>query len=307
MTAKQLKLVAILLGLAVLLYLPRLFRDDGAGGSLEMGSGFAFAMADSVTRVDIVQADGTDTIRLEQGVDGWSVDGYMADEAKLAELLGVLGDLSSTELVARNPSNHAALGVEDSGRRIYVYAGGRGPVGFHLGERDPQTRGYFVRTLGEAIVYRLDGQAGGYLSRERDTWRPRQIAAVDTTAVREIVVRRGDREAVVRRAEEGWMIADAPADSGAVASVLAALSRLSLTGFPTEDEEEAADFLLADASLDVFSTAEGDVTGRRLVLGLRFLEDEDRGDWLVRRADGSEVYRLAQFTMNRVLPEALIP
>ena len=307
MNAKQLKIIALLLGLAVLLYLPRLFRDGGAGGSVDAGEGFSVAVSDSVAGIDIVLADGAGAIRLESSAAGWTVDGYAADEQKVRDVLGVVVDLTSTEIVARNPSNHGAMGVGEEGRRIELRMTGGDALSFHLGERDQRSGGYFVRLPGDPVVYRLDGPAGGYLSRERDGWRPRRIASVDTAAVREILIRRGEREAVLRRADEGWLAGDAPADSTAVARLLAVLPSISASGFPTLEEEAAADFSLADASFDVFSTGAEDVTDRQLELSLRLLSDEERGDWLARLADGAEAFRISSLTADRLLAEELLP
>ena len=307
MNARQLKIIALVLGVAVLLYLPRLFRDSGAGGSLEVGDGFSFAVTDSIEGVDIVLADGAGAIRLERSAGGWRVDGYVADERKIIDLLDVVVDLSSAEIVARNPANHEALGVGESGRRIEVRTEAGEALRFHLGDRDPRSGGYFARLPGDPVVYRLDGPAGGYLSRERDGWRPRRIASVDTAGVREILIRREGREAILQRSDDGWRAGDLPADSAVVQRLLGVLPSVSASGFPTEAEEATADFSLSDTSLEVFSAGSEDVTDRRLALSLRLLPDEDRGDWLAHLADGAEVFRLSELTVNRLLPEDLLP
>jgi len=308
MNPRQLKLVAVLLGVAFLLYSPRFFRDDGAGGSLEVTDGFRFALTDPLTRIDIIQVAARDTIRLDRVAAGWTVDGFRADSLKVADLIPVLTNLGSDVLLARNPSNHAAMEVDErSGRRIEVYTEAGGPLAFKLGKRDLTAGGYYVRLPDADPVFRLDGPAGGYLSRDREGWRVRLIAQVDTSAVRELVFSRDGQEVVVRRSDAGWMAGDSPADTSAVMGVLRMLPSIRATGFPSEEDVVAADFSAPQASLDVFAEDEGDVTGRRLVLSLRFIEDENAGDWLAREADGAEVYRLATFNINRLLPERLIP
>ncbi len=310
MNAKQLKIIAVVLGVAVLLYLPRLFRDSGEGGTLDVGDGFSFVVTDSIAGVDIVLAEDAGTVRLARTDAGWTVDGYVAEEPKVRDLLDVIGQLSSSELVARNPSNHAGLGVAEGGRRVEVRTAGGDVRRFHLGDRDTRSGGYFVRLPGDDVVYRLDGPAGGYLNRDRDGWRPRLIASVDTAGVREILMRRGDREAVLRRSDrsdEGWLAGDAPADSALVRRLLSVLPSVSASGFPTPEEEAAADFTLPDGWLEVFSEAAADVTGRQLELSILLLEDEERGDWVARLADGTETFRLSSLTVDRLLPEALVP
>ncbi len=308
MNRKQLKWIAGLLGLAVLLYLPSALRDDEGRGTVASADGFRFELVDPVTRVDILTLESGDTIRLERTPEGWTVDGYVADSAKVAQLLETIPSLASGDLVARNPSNHGALGVSDStGRRVEVYTQAGGPLAFHLGNRDLAADGYFVRMPRSDPVFRLQSPAAGYLSRDRDGWRRRIIAEVDTGRVREAILKRGAREAVLRRTEAGWRLGRSAADSATVSRMLQLLAALNATGFATDEEAATSDFAAPDAELDVFAEAEGDVTGRRLVLSLRLIEDEEDASWLVRPADGSEVYRLSAFTVGRLLPTEFLP
>lgn len=306
MKRDQLKWIAIVLGVAIILWLlPTLLRDDGSGGTLEIGAGFSFVVPDPVTRVDVIAAGGGDTIRLDRGAAGWLVDGHPADSQKVADLLEVIGDLRSDDLVARNPSNHAAMGLgPDSARRVEVYSEAGGPLPFLLGRRDLNAGGWYVRLPDADAVYRLEGPAGGYLGRDVTGWRDRTIAAIDTSMVREVLVRRATGEVVLRRSDAGWHVGEgAEADSAAVQALLRQLPRLTASGFPTDAEAAATDFDAPDAELDVFAESEGDVTGRQLVLALHFVQDEEQGDWLVRPADSPEMYRLSPSLARRLLPE----
>ena len=308
MNNKQLKLIVIVLGAAVLLYLPRIFRDDGSGGSIDVEDGFRFMLEDAVvTRIDINEPDNAGTIRLEHGSNGWTVDGYRADETKMENLLEVLPNLSSDVLVARNPANHTRMGVSESGRRISVYTDGPGPLEFYLGNRDIRGAGYFVRIPEKNAVFRLDSPASGYLNRERDGWRPRTIAAIDTAQVHQIVLQREGTETVLHRSDSGWTAGEAVADSTALQGILGLLPNLSLTAFTSEEEAEEADFSQAQAVIDVFYATEEAATEETPALSLLLIEDEEQGDWLVRHTTGYEVYRLATFTVNRLLPDNLIP
>ena len=302
MNNKQLKLIAIVLGAAVLLYLPRIFRDDGSGGSIDVEGGFRFMLENAVTRIDIIEPDDAGTIRLEHGSNGWTVDGYRADETKMENLLEVLPNLSSDVLVARNPTNHPRMGVSEAGRRISVYTDGPGPLEFYLGNRDIRGAGYFVRIPDMDAVFRLDSPVCGYLNRERDGWRPRTIAAIDTAQTQQIVLQRAGTETVLHRGDSGWTTDAAVVDSTALQGILGLLPNLSLTAFTAEEEAEAADFSQAQAAVDVFYATE-----ETPALSLLLIEDEEQGDWLVRHTAGSEVYRLATFTVNRLLPDNLTP
>lgn len=304
MTKRHLQLIAILLGIAVLLYLPRIFGGEEGRGSVAVEDGFSVQLSSPVTRVDVLPLESGDTISLERAEGTWMVGAFEADTAKIRTLLEVIDDLGSTELVARNPSNHERLGVSDSnGRRVEIYTEAGGPTVFHLGNRDLAAGGYFVRHPGADAVFRLDSPAGGYFSRERDGWRERVIARVDVETVRDVVIRRGGDTTVVRLEDGTWAVNGGPADSAAVQSMLGLLSSLSTSGFPTDEQAAATDFSMPEAELDVFAEGGGGVTDRQLALGLRLVRNPDAGDWLVRRLDGSEVYRLAAFTVRQLLPE----
>lgn len=304
----QLKWIAVLLGAAILLWLvPRLFRDDPRGGTVEVGTGFTFDVPDPITRIDVIVRPADDTIRLDRGPAAWAVNGHPADSQKVADLLDEIDALRSELLVARNPANHAALGVvPDSGRRVEIYTEAGGPLAFLVGHRDLEAGGWFVRHPDAEEVYRLEGPTGGYLGRDESGWRDRTIARVDTAGIREILLRRPpeDEEIVLRRTEAGWRLDEgAEPDTAAVQSLLRHLPYLSASGFPSDAEAAAAGFDTPDAELDVFVESEGDVTGRQLVMALHFVRDEEEGDWLVRPADSPEAYRLAPFTVRRLLPE----
>lgn len=303
MTSKNLRLIAILLGIAAVLALPRLFRSEGRG-SLDIEGGFTFRVSGPVTRVDVIELAEGDTISLRRTDGTWTVGAFAADTAKIRTLLESLPELHAGQLVARNPSNHERLGVAaGTGRRIEVYTESGGPFAFLLGNRDLAAGGYYVREPEGDEVFRLDGPAGGYLSRDRDGWRDRVIARVDTAAVRDLVIRRGGEETVLQLTDGAWTVDGAAADTAAVRSMLRLLSTLSTSGFPPDEQARTTDFSTPDAELDVFVEGGGGVTDRELELGLRLVQDEDAGDWLVRRLDGSEVYRLAAFTVRQLLPE----
>lgn len=306
MSTKGLRLIAVLLGVLILLTLLRLGSRDDGRGTVDAGAGFSLELVGDPIRVDIIQLALGDTIRLERDGERWAVDGHPADSTKVADLLPALAEARATELVARNPDNHEALGVSDvTGRRIELYTDAGGPVAFHLGNRDFGRGGYYVRYPAAVEVYRLDGPVGGYLGRDRDAWRDRLIAKLDTAALREILIRRGDGEATLVRGEHGWRVGDLPADTSTVQDLLRMLATLSASSaFPSDAEATAADFWKPDGALDVFAVGEGDITARSLVLSLRLVEAEgDGGKWLARRADERETYGLSAASVRRLLPE----
>lgn len=304
MKPKHLYLILALLALGGLLYAPTLLRSpEGRPPAQEILS-FPSRGESPPTLVRVSRAGDGDTVRLERGEAGWLVNGHPADSARVAELLAALDTMAAGEVVARNPRNHPRLGVDEAGgRRVEI----RGPDGeslaFILGGRDPAADAHYVREPDSPEVYLLPGPVGAYLARSAEAWRDRTIAAVDTSRVREILIRRGEEELVLRRDGERWMVGRAAADSATVASLLWRLASLSATGFPSDSAAEAADFERPDGILSVFAEEEGDVTGRALALSLRFLRGEEELDpWLVRRADERTVYQLSDFTARQLLP-----
>lgn len=307
MKRKHLYVILAILALAVLIYAPTLVVDGGAGEEEPPeGEALEFPALAGETPVGVRIADpGTgDTLSLERGAERWTVDGHRADSAKVADLLAALDTARSTRLVARNPDNHPRLGVEeDGGRRVDVTTREGSTVSFFLGERDSGSGGYYARLAGSPEVWLLEGPVGGYLGRDLEGWRDRDIATVDTAAVREIVIDRGDEQVALTRGTEGWRVGDLPADSATVADLLRELASVTATGFPPDSAAATADFSEPDARLSAFAPEAGDVTGRALVASLGFLEPEgDAPEWWVKAADSPAVYELSSYVVRRLLP-----
>lgn len=305
MKRTHLYLILALVALGILLYAPSLVRSPDGRPPAQQVLSFPSPAAE-LALVRVSRPGDGDTVRLERGEAGWLVNGHPADSGRVAELLAALDTMAAGELVARNPRNHPRLGVDEAGgRRVEIRAPDGETLAFILGDRDPAADAHYAREPDAPEVYLLPGPVGGYLAREAEAWRDRTIAAVDTTRVREILVRRDGQELVLRRDGERWMAGRGAADSATVASLLRLLAFLSATGFPSDSVAEAADFERPDGILSVFAEEEGDVTGRALVLSLRFLRGEEELDpWLVRRADERTVYQLADFTARQLLPTA---
>lgn len=306
MKRKHLYVILAILAVGLLLYAPSLVRRPGEGGA--SGSGDAFSLegldAGAVSRIRITTAAG-ETALLERTDRGWRVDGHRADSATVADLVAALDTMRTTQVVARNPGNHARLEVtSETGRTVELGTPAGDSFTFVVGSRDLGTEGYHVRRAGEDRVWLLRGPVGAYLRGALDYWRDRVLAGVDTSAVREVLIRREGEELVLRRADGEWSLGDGtPADSAAVSGLLRRLPRLLASDFPPDSVAAAADFGEPDAVLNVFARGEGeDVTDRELVLSLRFLRGEDGEPWLVRRADETEVYEL-----SAAVGEALVP
>jgi hypothetical protein len=96
------------------------------------------------------------------------------------------------------------------------------------------------------------------------------------------------------KAEGGWRVGNDPADSAAVARVLAALADLAAAGFASDSEANALDFARPDRRLVVMN-ARGDT-----LLALA-VDSTTSGIW-VRRGAGPTVFRLDAWRLDELTP-----
>lgn len=309
MSRKHLYVILAVLALGLLLYAPTLVRDVGWRDTATPRPLLGGTPAPPVS----VRITGTaDSLQLVRGEAGWRVNGRPADSARVESFLDALLEARLGDLAAREPEAHARLGVAEEGeegRRVTIRTEGGEEAAFHVGRR-ASGGGRFVRRADEPEVYVLPGPLADLLTRSPETLRERRIVALDTAAVREITVRRGGEELTLARADGGWRLGDAPADTARVRELLSGLSDLQASGFPPDSVAAAADFAAPDAILNVFVDDPGDpVIGRDLGASIRFVAGtelvrgtEEAEPWLVRRADEEHVFEIPAATARRLLP-----
>lgn len=300
MNRKHLYVVLAVLAFGLLLYAPTLVRDAGWREGDAPRPLLGGAPAPPVS----VRITGTaDSLQLVRGEEGWRVNGRPADSAAVADFLDALLEARLGDLAARGPDDHVRLGVAEEGRRVTIRTEEGEEAAFHVGQR-ASGGGRFVRRADEPEVYVLPGPVADLLTRSPEAWRERRIVTLDTAAVREITVRRGSEELTLARADGGWRVGDGPADSARVRELLAALSELQASGFPSDSVAAAADFSSPHAILNVFVVDPADpVIGRDLGASLRFARGAEEEDpWLVRRADEEHVFEIPAATARRLLP-----
>lgn len=304
MKRKHLYAILAALALGLLLYAPSLIRspDDGPAPTAD---GLAFEALDpsAIERIRILHADG-DTVRLERTDRGWRTNGWEADSFHVADLLTAVDTMRATQVVARNPDNHARLEVTPgSGRVVELHATSGESWRFIVGSRELGTGGYHVRLPSEDRVWLLEGPVGGYTGRAVENWRERHVTRLDTGRVREILLRRGETEVVLRRADGAWTLGDgAAADTAATGALLGRLAALRAPQFPPDSVAAATDFGDPEAVLSVFGDEGGDVTDRALLASLRFLPSGEEGFWLVKRAGEPEVFEIPEAAVEDLLP-----
>ncbi len=297
MSGKHLRWVLILLGglLGAWLLAGTLDTDRGDRDSIDLSA----AIAEPLTLIRVLGSEPADSVRVEWA-SGWLVNGFPADSELVAQAVAALDSAPRGVLVARNPSNHARLGLADEeGRRLVLGPPNTPDLVLLLGKTGDAGR--FVRVPGQDEVYVLPAEALEAADRAATGWRDRVVAEVDTAAIGSIVIRRGDAEVRLVRGAS-WTVDGTPADSAALDRVLVGLSQVQASGFPPDSVVLAADFDRPDAVLDVYGAGPVSAATKPL-LSLLFLELES-GSFLVRRADQPLAFGLAQWSGTRLLPTA---
>jgi hypothetical protein len=290
-------LAALVLAYVALQFIPGTGRTSGADR-------IAVAARSGFSLVRVLKPVPADSVRLREADGTWTVNGYPADSALVRELAEGLDTARIGRLVARSASNHIRLGVtEDSATRVEIGAGGEPGVAFLLGKGG--TDGRFVRFPPSEEVFTVPAASMRLLRRSAEEWRDRLVAAVDTSVVSRIAVRRNDQpEPVVLTRTVGdpaapWNVGGEVTDTSAVQALLRETASLTATGFPSDSVVFAVDFDKPVAVLEMFGS---DTPGAAPALSLLFLTAPDAPEFLVRRADNPLAFRLSAAQTERLLP-----
>ncbi|MFW6080102.1 MAG: DUF4340 domain-containing protein [Gemmatimonadota bacterium] len=339
MSERTLKtLLGTLAGLVALYGIVALATSGSGGASGESPLADAFAAVDGADVEAVTMIRRGDTLELERVDDGgWTVEGRRAGADRVAALWEALEGVGEAELVATNPANHERMGIADEGDAAawsvaFRIAGADEPVRLLVGDAGPRTPSAYVRLPAQPEVYLLDGDLRSMVARERNGWRDRRIAAVDTAAVGEVRVTRDGESYALRRTPAadagadaaagmeasdgvaddgyGWVVVAAdggasggggaiadsgrPADAGAVRDLLGALAALEASGF-APDSVEATD---ADRRTVIALSVEDDT-----LTELRMSADEEGSDIRVTVPDRDAVFTLASWQADRLAPE----
>lgn len=260
--------------------------DDGPVADLVSG-----LEPEGITAVTFVRQ--ADTVRLERSDGAWTVNGFAADSGAVAGFLGTVTGSGTGGVVARNPANHARLGVtEDSAVAVTISREGAEDVTLLVGDAGPSFPSVYVRLPGQDPVHLFQGRMRSPARRSVEQWRDREIVALDTAAVGRIeVTREGSTYAVVR-SDSAWTVDGAAADDGEVSSLLRELSSLSASGFAPDTAslgEPARRVVVADRegdTLTVLSAHRGEGSTFRITA-----------------RDDPEVYEISSYRVDRLTPD----
>jgi len=107
----------------------------------------------------IVLGTGDKEVKLTRASKGFAVtnkDNYPAMTKNINDLITNCLDIQTTEMVTRNPANHAELGVtEDKARNVVKFLDNEGKVitGVVIGDKSSESGGDFVRLINKNEVY----------------------------------------------------------------------------------------------------------------------------------------------------------
>jgi hypothetical protein len=296
MTSKQLARLAMVLGALLLLWGgASLARRDSRGPSESDRFAIPPVARDSADSVIITRpADTTRLVRRDSAT--WTVNGHPAAQSAIQELFSALADTGRrTELVAGRSASHSALGVDSAkGARVRIVRGDSTVADLVQGNRGPSLDGGYFRTAGDSAVYLISGNLAQVLERSQDEWRDRRIAGVAADSVARIEVSRGKRSYSARRDGAGWVLESGPADSAAIAALLADYRQVEAAGFATKAQADSARFVRPDRRAALLRA-----DGTPLVT-LAF-DSTANGFW-VRASKDSTVYRVDSWSADRLTP-----
>jgi len=291
---KALKALLVTLGVVVVLWLAVTLlpgRGGSAGAPGKMAAFFEGISPDAVTAVTI-EGPGTH-IELRREATGWSVNGYAADSSAVARFWTSVDSADLGDLVARNPANHARMGVAaDSTHKVtFTLAGGDTRV-LLVGKSGPRYPTVYVRLPDDDNVYLLDSDLRASVAKVLPDWRDKRIVAVDTARVRRLSIWLPGGGYEVVRSDSVWNVAGGgEADASTVRSMLGELRDLRGTGFV-----EVTD-TLGPAGRRIVALNEAGDTLARLELG------KGKGDVWVRTRGKDTVFRLPGWRVERLVPE----
>jgi Domain of unknown function (DUF4340) len=246
-----------------------------------------------VDRIELTRP--TDTIRLLRSAGAWTVNGHPADQSAVADFVGALADSSATsELIARSASSHGRLGVDSTGRRIVFAKGDQVLLDVVAGSDTRSYQSTYLRRDSEPEVYLYRGKLATFTNRALDQWRNRQIASVKRDDIDRIEIGHGSRTVTIARADSGWTVGHARADSAAVGRLLTALADIRAISFATPAQTDSLDFTKPRLRLTVLGH------GADTLLAL--VADSAASGYWVRRAGSTEAYQVDFWRMNQLTP-----
>ena len=300
MSERTLKRILGIVALLVVIYAAvALFShgpSTGGGGGTDALHAFLSSLGpDQVDGVSFIQQ--SDTIRLWCSVGSWTVNGYPADSARVARFWEGLADAEVTGPAARNPANHARMGVtEDSALQVVFHTPDGQDQVLLVGHDATPGPSAYVRLPDQDPVDVLHGDIRREVRRTVATWRDPTVEQLDTTRLRTIVLNREDSHQTLQRSDSAWTVDGQPADSLAVSGIVSGLAMLRSTGFAPD----SATLTSPDRTLVALGAGGDTLTA----LSLKMMPDS--ANYRVKARDRDQVYELTTYQVGRLFPDTAV-
>jgi hypothetical protein len=198
--------------------------------------------------------------------------------------------------VGARPASHSGFGVDSAkGARIRIVRGDSTVADLVQGNRGLGLDGGYFRASEDSAVYMVGGNLAQVLERSSDEWRERRITGASPDSVARVEVSRGRRSFAIRRDSVGWRFESGkPADSAAVAALLADYRQVEAAGFASKAQADSARFDRPDRRTALLRS---DGTS---LLTLAF-DSTANGFW-VRSGEDSTVYRVDAWSADKLAP-----
>lgn len=287
-----------LLGLWLLASLLSSGSSAPAAGPDDWSAFFGALRPESTRSVRIEGPGGARTLSREGAT--WTIDGFPADSGTVARFWAAVSDTTPPELVARNPANHARMGLAADSAIVMAFASDGDTLRLLLGDEGPGRGTSYLRRSGNDASYLSRRNLRGYAERTVEDWRDKRVIAVDTAALVQVEVRRPGQAYTLARLDSTWTVtprgapasAGVAADPGLVRSLLGGLADLPAVGFFADDD------LPDPAEGDISITAVGNADDTLAVVEIGALESE----WWATASGNETVFRVPGFRVQQLAP-----
>ena len=218
-----------------------------AAGSSELTlEGILPVSPDVIDRVTITAPSGVEA-KLAKINEIWQVEREDAFVPKLNQLWTATADIDGAQLVARNPANHARMGVQEGqGINVAFWLGEFKQEEFIVGSWSQDVRLCYLRKPARDEVYAIPCPYGNIFDSNANGWRNPVVASIPRDAITSIEFEYPTGDFVLRRMERGWVAESQdllePANVFAINAVLGTLEGFIASGFAPEQETENLDF-----------------------------------------------------------------
>lgn len=218
-------LLFVLIGLAVLLVLTRVFRSPAREKNIETG----VLQVDTTLLKKIVLAPATENrkqLTLALNNKQWKVSRdnkeASADHYKIRRMLSQLASMKVDRIVSRKRDKWDEYEVSDStGTDVIVNTGGK-DVTIKIGKSSGNST--YVRKLDDDAVYAVSNFQAYHFNQKFNDWRVDTFVEQKKENVTRIAFNYPDSGFVLTKKDNVWMLGDAKADSAKVESYLNKLS-----------------------------------------------------------------------------------